>query len=138
MDIKTIEGFLQNYGWSYEIHEDNSLLTGFVSDNISFLIKIQVSFPWLRLQIPAFLPIPDVSEDLRLQLYSKLLQINDEIRMVRFAIDKHSHISLMIDLFVGEESGVGFSDFEVALDMLSYAADTTFAYLNELMGVEVD
>jgi hypothetical protein len=51
-----------------------------------------------------------------------LLKLKHQSRLVRFAIDDRDHLTLCLDLHA--ESGLDYAQFEVALDALTYSAET--------------
>jgi len=125
MDIAMIETYLQQYDWEFERAENNVLVTGFATEETRFLVVIQMAIPWLRLSVPAYLPLPTGAvwpDFARL-----LLKLNHQSRLVRFAMDDSEHLTLCLDLYT--ESGLDYAQFEVALDALTYVAETAYPYL---------
>ena len=84
ISTEKVKEYLSQYGWKYQDHESDSILTEFMFEKSeeALLIVIQLSSPWLRIHVPLYLPI--VSEHISLELLKKLLQVNHASRQVFF------------------------------------------------------
>ena len=131
MNILTIEGYLKKYGWEFHQSEDDVILTDFMSEDIEavFLVVIQLASPWLRLSIPAYLPLQ--TDKPCLDLCQQILKMNYLSRQVYFALGNSNEFILCTDLYVG--SGLVYETFEIALDSLTYVAETAYTPLMNLI-----
>jgi hypothetical protein len=127
MDIATVETYLKQYGWEFEQTEDDVIITDFAAGEAHFLVAIQLAAPWLRLCIPAYLPTP--ADDRWPEVAKLLFRLNHQSRMVRFAADDHDQLTLCADLYT--EGDLDYAQFEIALDALTYVAETAHPHLLE-------
>ena len=129
MNNRNLQKYLERYGWEYQTLQEETLVTHFDTENDErFLITFQAEKPWLRISIPSFLTLP---ENVTSDFLTKLLTLNADSRMVKFAI-QNDIIVAMVELYYIET--VSYKQFEVALDSLSYIAETAFQYLFQELG----
>lgn len=119
-----LEVYLNRYGWSFQKESEDIFITGFVSESSeeNFLLSIQLLPPWLRFSIPFYLPPP--TEENWGNLARLLLQLNYNSRQVYFGISDDEGISLITDVYV--ESGLDYEAFEMAIDLITYVAESSF------------
>ncbi len=127
MDIVAIESYLKQYNWDFERTEADTIITGFVADEAHFLVVIQLVAPWLRLSVPAYLPLP--ANESWPEVAKLLFKLNHQSRMIRFGMDDHDQLTLSVDLYT--EEGLEYFQFEIALDALTYIAETVHPHLLE-------
>jgi len=119
-----LENYLDRYGWNFEKQEENTLITGFISESSKekFLLIIELLPPWLRFRIPFYLPTPIQSNwD---HIAKELLKLNYNSRQVYFGISDDEGIVLITDTFMGLD--LTYDAFEVAVDLITYVAETSF------------
>ena len=122
--LTELENYLNQYGWSFERQGENALITGFISESSEekFLLIIELLPPWLRFRIPFYLPTPIQSNwD---YIAKELLKLNYNSRQVYFGISDDEGIVLIIDVFM--ELDFSYDTFEVAVDLITYVAETSF------------
>ena len=122
------------YGWIYETQEDKqTLLTGFRGQNAHFKIVVFLKEGWLSLSVLDYLPqIPTEKRD---QVYQYILEMNSKITFVRIALVDDGRVSFVVDL--PAESRLDYNLFAMALDLLSYYADTAYPKLYEQITGEI-
>lgn len=129
-----LESYLNQYGWSFEKQDENILVTGFISENSEekFLLIIELLSPWLRFRIPFYLPTPiQPNWD---HIAKELLKVNYNSRQVYFGISDDEGIVLITDVFIG--LNLSYEAFEVAIDLITYVAETSFLPLMNLLDSE--
>lgn len=122
MDSATLELYLTRYGWTFERY-DEALVSGVSTAAGNILIAFQLGAPWLRLSAPAYAP----GHDRPASFYAQLLRLNDRARLVRFALDENDQVFPCVDLYV--EPAPSFEQFALALDILTYVAETSLPHL---------
>ena len=122
MDSATLEHYLTRYGWTFERYDETVVA---VVDTAAgdLLIAFQLSPPWLRLSAPAYVP----GRDRPAAFYAQLLRLNDRARLVRFALDETDQVFPCVDLYL--EPPLTFEQFALALDVLTYVAETALPHL---------
>jgi hypothetical protein len=125
MDIEAVAGFLEQYEWSFERVDETILTAPFESADLPFLMVFQLIPPWLRLSVPAYVPLPH--DESPSDLLLRALRLNQQTRLVRLAIDERGDLVLCIDLYT--ERGLTFSEFETALETLYYTAGALYPLL---------
>ena len=129
--LTELESYLNQYGWSFEKQDENILVTGFVSESSDekFLLIIELLSLWLRFRIPFYLPTPIQSDwD---YITRELLKVNYSSRQVYFGISDDEGIVLITDIFIG--LNLSYEAFEVAIDLITYVAETSFLPLMSLL-----
>lgn len=122
MDAMTLENYITRYGWIYKRY-DEALVAAVGSDAGDFPVAFQLSPPWLRLSAPILAP----GRDRTIEYYTKLLELNERARLVRFAISETGSIMLCVDLYTNPPPT--FEQFQLALDVLTYYAETSLPHL---------
>lgn len=114
MEMDTVANYITRYGWIFERHEDDVLIAGLETGGDPLLVAFQYSPPWLRISIPAYAASEGRSEN----YLRKLLRLNHETRLVRFAIDDSGQVTLCCDIYCNPD--LGYQQFEISLDALTY------------------
>jgi hypothetical protein len=114
-----VEEFLTRDDWPFERLDQNTWRSGFRGDYGSFRFFIRLTENWIFFTI-----VPFVVAGRRTQnegkLHRRLLELNREINMAKFALDDDSDVVLTVELPI---ENMGFSEFKDALDALSFYAD---------------
>jgi len=124
---ETIGGFLKQYGWEYETHEEGFLVTGFRGKTGSFRIFIQIADNWVILAIVPFTPAP--VPECRDRLCRFLLRLNYEINLAKIGVDDEGDVALVVEM---RSEDLRFEDIAEALDALSFYADEYYLPLANL------
>ncbi|MDX9953468.1 MAG: YbjN domain-containing protein [Anaerolineae bacterium] len=124
--LATIEGFLKEYGWEYEI-QDTVLATGFKGETNTFRLFIQPSEAWVLLAIVPFTPPP--APECVTRFFQQLARVNYELNLAKLSADADGDVALLSELPAPD---LTFAQFSLALDALSYYADTYYLPLLNL------
>ncbi|MCK5019496.1 MAG: YbjN domain-containing protein, partial [Candidatus Peribacteraceae bacterium] len=129
--LDNIKDFLKRYGWQFKEVEKDIILTDFVTkeDNINFIIIIRFAPPWIRINIPAFLEIPN--EEALTKLSKHLVKLNYLTRQAYFSLTEKDDLTLCIDLYM--KKGLVYEQFEAALDILTYVTEKSFTSLMDFI-----
>lgn len=125
MEIEAVAGLLEQYQWSFEQIDDTTLAAPFESEDLPFLMVFQLMPSWLRLAVPAYIPVPQ-DESAR-DLMLRALAFNHQTRLVRLAIDERGDLILCADLYTAR--GLTFAEFETTLEALCYTAGALYPLL---------
>jgi hypothetical protein len=135
VDTSRISAHFAEYGWSSTIQSDSVVTAQFSLDNADLLVVIQWSEAWLRFSIPHLMPIEEA--DQTSEIWAKLLKLNYETRLVRFAVSRQEQLGIYADLYLAN-GDVNFNEFEVTLDALCYFAETAHDQIWKLSQTSVD
>lgn len=124
--LTTIEGFLQEYGWEYEV-QDAVLATGFKGKTNTFRLFIQPSEVWVLLAIVPFTPQP--APECTARFFQQLARVNYELNLAKLSADADGDVALLSELPAPD---LTFKQFALALDGLCYYADTYYLPLLNL------
>ena len=124
---KTLEEFLTRDDWPYERLDTNTWRSGFRGENSNFRFFIRLTENWVFFTIVPFVPTKRMQSDPK--LYKRLLELNREINLAKFALDDDSDVVLTVEM---PSEGIGFAEFKDALDALSFYADR---YYLEILGL---
>ena len=85
-----------HYGWAYETPEDNLWRSTFFTENEEeFDLYVMLVEDWVHFAVTPFLPtIPPAQAP---RLHTVLLKLNQQMRIVRFALDADGDASLIAD-----------------------------------------
>jgi putative sensory transduction regulator len=119
---ETLEGYFEQYGWTYQKIDDAYFRTVFRGDVSSFVIHVRIAGDWVYFSVAPFVVTPQDTECER-KLYGHLLKLNHEINMAKFTVDSDGDIVLTVEL-PGEH--LDYSEFSDALGALSYYADDNY------------
>jgi hypothetical protein len=109
-----IPAFFERYEWSYEVVDEEVWRTSFGTEREEdFDIYIARSAEWIHFAVSPFTPLP--KQECLPQLHATLLQLNQQIRLARFAVDEDGDVNLLADLPV---SAFDYSSFATAMDTL--------------------
>ncbi len=125
---KQVEEFLERDGWPFERVDHNTWRSGFRGDKNSFRFYIRLSEHWIFYTIVPFVVAPKRPEQ-EMRLYRRLLELNRDINMAKFAIDDDHDVVLTVELPV---ENLVYSEFKDALDALSFYADKHYVELLNL------
>lgn len=118
-----IQGYFEQYGWSYEQIDETDFRTGFRGDVSIFRITVRLSGDWVYFSISPFVVAPQDAECER-KLHRHLLKLNHEINMAKFTVDEDGDVILTVEL---PSENLDYSEFSDALGALTYYADDNYA-----------
>jgi len=124
--LNTLEEFLTNYGWDYDI-QDEVLVTGFKGESNTFRIFIQPTESWVLLAIVPFIPQP--APECTARFYQQLARINYELNLAKLCADVEGEVTLLTELPAPE---LTYTQFALALEGLCYYADAYYLPLLNL------
>ncbi len=122
MDATLLENYITRYGWTFERY-DEALVAGVSTDAGDILVAFQLAPPWLRLSAPALA----AGSGRETEYYTKLLELNERSRLVRFALGEAGAVMLCTDLYT--DPAPTFDQFALALDVLVYYAGVALPHL---------
>jgi hypothetical protein len=124
---ETIQTFLTQYSWEYEVLEDNLLVTGFRGKANAFRIFVQVVDTWVILMIVPFVPRP--TTECQARFWPFLLRLNYEMNLAKVGCDPEGDVMLSVEM---RSPDLCFADFQEGLNVLSYYADVCYLPLTNL------
>jgi hypothetical protein len=120
---ETIQGYFEQYGWTYEQTAESDFRTGFRGDVSSFRILVRIADDWMYFSIAPFIVAPKDAGCER-KLYKHLLNLNHEMNMAKFTVDSDGDIILTVEL---PSENLDYNEFSDALGALAYYADDNYA-----------
>lgn len=126
----TVPALLQRGGWPAERLTADTWRSTFRGRTGSFPVFVRVDHEagWVHFAIVPFLRSPE-DEDGAHRLYTRLMQLNQQLLMAKFSIDDDLDVVLSVEYPIAEIDDNEFAD---ALDVLSYYADRHHAELAPL------
>ena len=112
-----LEKMLRDDGWPVERLDDTTWRSGFQSGNERFRFFIRLVKDWLYLTIIPFAQLP-AEQTLELAMLRRLLVLNREITLAKFALDKRD-VVLTVELAT---EGLSWTHLKDALDALTFYA----------------
>jgi len=104
--------------WPFERLDDITWRSGFRTDKEQFRFFVRLTENWVYLTIIPFVTLPD-DDAMLLKLFRRLLELNREITLAKFAIDKRD-VVLTVEL---PTESLQRSQFKDGLDALSFYAN---------------
>ncbi len=88
--------FFHRFGWAYTAPEPNLWhSTFFTESEEEFDLYVMVVEDWAHFSVTPFLPPASAAQQAR--IHSALLRLNQQMRLVRFALDGDGDVSLIAD-----------------------------------------
>ena len=113
VDIAT---YFQQYEWTAQSVDDNVWLSSFSTErDEDFDLYVAAASDWVHFAISPFAPRPRA--ECTPALHQAMLELNQQMRLVRFAVDEDGDVNLLADL---PQSGVTFASFAAVLDTMVY------------------
>lgn len=116
-----LERILAADGWPCERLDDTTWRSWFTVEQQKFRFFVRLTPSWVFLTIIPFVPLP--TENRRMPLYQKVLELNRTITLAKFAVDKDDLV-LTVEL---PTEHIVESQLKDALDALSFYAGTHYA-----------
>lgn len=126
---KTIEAFLDRYGWRYHSNGQNCWMTGWQSEHRSYPLLITLNDSWMSLQVVPLMKL-GVEWDAWPEAMRTILDLNHEAKLVKIGIDEFGDLSLSLYLL---SEGLTYSQFETAVGVIGYYADKLFDELQHYL-----
>ena len=116
--MTNISSYFEQYGWASEEMEPGVWRSTFASEHEEdFDLYVLVAEDWVHFAVsPLLPPLPHGATD---RLYATLLRLNQEVRLVRFAVDADGDVNLLADLPLAR---ISFATFAQTVDLLVYYA----------------
>jgi hypothetical protein len=109
-----IPAFFERYEWSCEAVDEAIWRTSFATEHDEdFDIYVARSHEWIHFAVSPFTPPP--RQECQAQLYNTLLHLNQQLRLVRFAVDEDGDVNLLADL---PATNFDYSLFAATMDSL--------------------
>lgn len=130
LDPGTIRSILEGGGWPCDQINEDTWRSHFRGRHTSFPFFVRIDpAGYLCFAIVPFLKSPDEQESAA-KLYERLLTLNQSLLMAKFSIDDDLDVVLSVE-YPFEE--LDRSEFDDALDVLSYYADRHYDELRALV-----
>lgn len=115
-----IPNYFKRYAWTYEQVDSQIWLSTFSSEfEDEFDLYVSLGDEWVHFAVSPFLPRPEASQ--QAYIYAILLRLNQQMRLVHFAVDEDGDINLLVELPV---HSFVYAHFVAAMDALVYSAQT--------------
>jgi hypothetical protein len=130
LDPSTIRDLLEGGGWPCDRINDDTWRSHFRGRNTSFpfYVRVDPSRGYITFAIVPFLRSPTDQAHAE-TVYKRLLELNQSILMAKFSIDDDLDVVLSVEYPVRD---IDKSEFDDALDVLSYYADRYYRELATL------
>lgn len=122
LNSSLIENYLKIYGWDFYKISHNIVISGWQSQKRLYPLFIELSNTIINLEIRPFVKLHKAIIKPYF-LLEHLLKINNEIKIVKLAINDNEEIILNLQLFIHDLS---YENFCNALGILGYYADELY------------
>jgi hypothetical protein len=122
-----IQGYLDKYGWTYELIDQDVIVTGFSMDENVFTMFIRCSNDILYFSIPSFASSPN--EECALKAYQYLLEANLHLVGGKFALGENGEIGFFAEFPV---SVVSYDFFSFILQSIGINAIEQLNYVSDV------
>lgn len=130
IDDRTVRGVLEEGGWPCDQISDDTWRSHFRGRHASFPFFVRLDpSGYVHFAIVPFVRTPEEPERAG-RLYQRLLELNQKLLMAKFSIDDDFDVVLSVEYPAAE---MDRSEFDDALDVLSYYADQHYAELRDLV-----
>jgi hypothetical protein len=119
--ITDVSDLFQRYLWNYKIINTQTVRSGFKGKLRSYLIDATLQNKILTLGVWDYLPL--VPKENQAELFRRLLELNSEISLVKFAL-ADSEIMVLADM--PAEGHLDYNLFVSLLEMLAFYAEDSY------------
>ena len=120
MSDSLMDGYFERYGWAVEKPEPGIWRGSFATHrDDEFDLYVMVGEEWVHFAVSPLVAQPDPACQGR--LFAALLRLNQQMRLVYFAVDEEGDVNLLAEL---PRRGFSYAHFEAALDALTGYTDT--------------
>ncbi|CAG0967142.1 hypothetical protein ARNL5_01367 [Anaerolineae bacterium] len=131
LDAETVPAILEEGGWPCDRIADDTWRSHFRGRHASFPFYVRIDpTGFLCFAIVPFVRTPEDQPKAE-KLYDRLLTLNQSLLMAKFSIDDDLDVVLSVEY---PSSDLDRSEFDDALDVLSYYADRHYEELRALAG----
>ncbi|MFK7991461.1 MAG: YbjN domain-containing protein [Sandaracinaceae bacterium] len=131
LDSDTVRTLLEAGGWPCDRISEDTWRSHFRGRNASFPFFVRLDpAGYVCFAIVPFVKSPE-EQPRSEKLYARLLELNQSLLMAKFSIDDDLDVVLSVEYPSNE---LDRSEFDDALDVLSYYADRHFEELNGICG----
>jgi hypothetical protein len=130
MNFEQIVEYLETNGWPVERLGEQTARSRFTGDARSFPFFVHTDSTYLTLLCVPYARLP-VEEPRAKALMDRLLHMNRDLNMAKFAVDDDGDVVLAVDYPLAD---LDESEVRDALDMLSYYANKHWVEVNALAG----
>jgi len=116
--VDLIKGYLEKYGWTYELVDQDMFVTGFSIDENVFTVFIRCSEEMVYFSIPNFASL--VNDEFTLMVYQYLLEANLYMQCGKFGLDENGKIGLFAEF---PASVVSYELFSFTLNSIGVNAN---------------
>jgi len=124
-----LEQYLGHAGWSYQRIDPHVLGLAFRGKAATFPFFVRLTADWIFFTIIPFVPTPNKDEHALFRVYRRLLELNREINLAKFALDEEGDVVLTVEL---PTESVSPSELDDALAALCLYADAHYVELRDL------
>ncbi len=117
--------WLTRYGWNFEKVDDQLWMTGWQGDTKSFPLTVRINSTWVHFEVPHLVDF-EVDFNIWPELSKKILELNNEVQMLKLSLDEEAKISLSGQIYC---KNLDFHMFSETLGVIGYYADELFSML---------
>jgi len=128
LDAPGVDQLLRDGGWRVDRIADDTWRTSFRGKNGRFPVYVKLTTEQITFTVLPFLKSP-TDQAPAAALYNKLLELNQALMMAKFSIDDDLDVLLSVEYPTAD---LDKSEFEDALDTLTYYADQHYPELKKL------
>ncbi len=122
MDMNTIKAWLQSFGWQFRAIDDSTLEISRSNKEMGFFLRVTSN--WVLLKI---VPAIDPSAQRPTDLDRRLLAVNRDIRLAKFAYEKNGDVTLAAEL---PTESLDPSEFRDAIERMRRYVEHYQSYLS--------
>jgi len=123
-----IAAFFDRYGWAYEMPDVNLWRSVFFTESEEeFDLYVMVVEDWVHFAVTPFLP--PIPEAQAARVHTDMLKLNQQMRIVRFALDADNDAALIADVPAQHLSEIYFAQI---VEAFVYYAERLSAELRRL------
>lgn len=126
--LDNVKNFFSQYGWKYKALDSYQLISGWKNGPLDYALYVKTYSSFIKFHVP-ILQLLSTDNLLQSQLLKKIIQINNDIHLVRVHLE-HQTISIQAEALVKD---FGYQQFNIFVGMIGYYAETLHLELNEYL-----
>lgn len=129
ISVQDVQKLFERYGWTFHQPDQQTLLVGFQGDSNDFILGTRLHDGWLSFTIPDYLP--PIPAEKQATIYQHLLELNQRIIFVRFALENEETVTIIANL--PAQKKIKYDLFAMAVDLITFYADDVYPRLYKLI-----
>ena len=122
LDAEQLCSYIESYGWSFFPEGEQRWVSGWQTEKRAYPLTIDLTETWLSMSVTPMIKL-DIDWSLWPDLVQHILELNDQIQLVKLSLDRDGSLTLSCQLLTVDLS---YDSFCESLGILGYYAEDLY------------